>query len=71
MNFQMKVANIMRDPAASDWLKVAITALSRRDPVDAVDDVAILGEICEARLNEVQWDAVYAHDRRRGLSLLP
>ena len=54
MNHQTLVADIMRDPAASDWLKVAITATGRRDPLDALSDVAWLHEICEARVLEVQ-----------------
>jgi len=37
-----RIAAIMHDPAASDWLKRAITTLLGRDPLDAAEDARAL-----------------------------
>lgn len=36
--------------ATSYWLKAAIEATAKRDPVDAARDVDLLRQVCEARL---------------------
>ena len=37
--------DVINDPAASNWLKGAVTALLQRDPVDAMNDSGALAEI--------------------------
>ena len=49
---QVAVA-IMKDPAASDWLKRALTELSNRDPLDACQDVAVLAMVYRMRVKEL------------------
>lgn len=45
---------ILNDPAASNWLKLALVSALERDPVDAAADVevlaAVLRERCDAAL---------------------
>ncbi|MGB8421380.1 hypothetical protein HHL24_35395 [Paraburkholderia sp. RP-4-7] len=48
-------AKICSDPSASYWLKEAIKALLKRDPVDAVNDSEVLAEIMRARLSEIEF----------------
>jgi len=40
-------------PSTSSWLKQAISALERRDPVDALYDVKLLLTICEEKLKRM------------------
>ena len=49
---QVAVA-IMKDPAASDWLKRALTELSNRDPLDARRDIALLSMVYRLRIKEL------------------
>ena len=43
---------ILEDPAASDWLKVALTEALERDPVDALNDALLLAQALDDRLRE-------------------
>jgi len=43
---------VLGDPAASDWLKAAITASLKRDPVDALNDALALAEVLEGHLRD-------------------
>ena len=43
---------ILEDPAASDWLKVALTEAIERDPVDALNDALLLAQALDDRLRE-------------------
>lgn len=45
-------AEILADPAVSDWLKAALTAAAERDPIDALNDALLLAGMLEARLRE-------------------
>lgn len=47
-------ARILVDPSASFWLKSAIEALYKRDPLDAARDAETLATIMQARLSELQ-----------------
>lgn len=40
---------VLNDPAASDWLKSAISELLLRDPVDAAHDTFWLGAMMQER----------------------
>jgi hypothetical protein len=41
---------ILADPAASEWLKVALKSAIERDPVDALNDALVLAATLEGRL---------------------
>jgi len=43
------LVSITADPAASHWLKRAVTELWERDTVDALNDLDILRELLEAK----------------------
>lgn len=43
---------VLGDPAASDWLKAALSASLKRDPVDALNDALALAEVLEGHLRE-------------------
>jgi len=47
------VADVIQDPAASYWLKDALTAALRRDPVDAARDAHVLLGLLEQRVTVV------------------
>ena len=53
------IACVLSDPAVSDWLKAALRAQLRRDPVDAVADAAMLQQLLAVRC-----DAILAADQR-------
>jgi hypothetical protein len=61
------VAAICNDPSASHWLKDALTALLKRDPVDAVNDAELLADIMRSRLSEMEFPPVAHSDVRRHL----
>jgi hypothetical protein len=44
---------ILRDPAASDWLKAALRSALARDPADALNDALLLAGTLEQRLRAV------------------
>jgi hypothetical protein len=48
-----KIPDVLADPAVSDWLKSALIAALRRDPVDALNDALVLAALLDARLREV------------------
>ena len=56
------IADVLSDPAASFWLKAALAAQLRRDPVDASADAAMLHQLLGARCEAVLADAVDAAD---------
>ena len=43
------LVSITADPAASHWLKRAVTELWERDVVDALNDLDVLREVLEAK----------------------
>ena len=45
------IDEILADPTASTWLKLAAAEAVDRDPVDAVDDAEWLAEWLRQRLN--------------------
>jgi hypothetical protein len=47
------VEEVIRDKAASDWLKTALRAALERDPVDALNDALALAAALEGRLRSV------------------
>ena len=47
------IEQVIRDEAASDWLKTALRAALERDPVDALNDALALAAALEGRLRSV------------------
>jgi hypothetical protein len=47
------IEEVIRDEAASDWLKTALRAALERDPVDALNDALALAAALERRLRRV------------------
>ena len=41
------IAQIMADPAASEWLKAALHTALSRDPVDAANDAEVLAKVLD------------------------
>lgn len=44
---------ILNDPAASDWLKLALVSALERDPVDAANDAEVLAAVLRERCDAV------------------
>jgi hypothetical protein len=44
-----EIEQILRDPAASFWLKNALRSALTRDPVDAANDAEVLAELLDRR----------------------
>lgn len=44
---------VLRDPAASFWLKDTLRTALARDPVDAANDAEILAKLLDRRCHEV------------------
>lgn len=42
------IEEVLADPCTSYWLKAAISSLSQRDPVDALNDALVLAALLEA-----------------------
>jgi len=51
-NYAIVRAGIMSSPATSYWLKAAIEALEKRDPLDAASDAGFLFGLMEKRAEE-------------------
>jgi len=44
---------VLRDPAASSWLKSALRSALARDPVDAANDAEILARLLDRRCRSI------------------
>jgi hypothetical protein len=53
MDAQQRANHIAARPETSYWLRDALNALMRRDPVDAAHDARLLAAIMEQRANEI------------------
>ena len=49
MTYEKRMEEILADQSSSDWLKRAVLALDKRDPVDAVHDAELLAMLQERR----------------------
>ena len=47
------VAPILADPAASNWIKVALVSALDRDPVDAANDAEVLARVLASRCQRI------------------
>lgn len=54
-----KTEYVLNSPASSYWLKEAIQALGKRDPVDALRDAELLVTICKEHLQAIPKIAGY------------
>ena len=53
MTYEQHKFQIRTDPSVSYWLKAAIEALDKRDPVDAYNDVQTLAMVLGVRRVEI------------------
>jgi hypothetical protein len=53
--YAAKRDQLLNDPATSYWLKDAIRALEKRDPLDAVRDAEVLHALADARERDVAF----------------
>jgi hypothetical protein len=44
---------VLADPAASHWMKQALSSALRRDPVDAANDAEILAQLLDKHCRDV------------------
>lgn len=58
--YEPEAQAVLRDPAASRWLRTALCAALDRDPVDAMADAERLADVLQQRL-----DRIYAALARR------
>lgn len=47
------VRGVLNDPTASYWLKKQVMEILSRDPVDVLNDLEVLREVAQFRLDEV------------------
>jgi hypothetical protein len=50
---QLEVEEVLADPAASFWLKEALSSALNRDPVDAANDAEVLAQLLDRRCQEI------------------
>lgn len=48
-----EIAAVLRDPAASSWLKTSLCSALSRDPVDAANDAEVLAQLLERRCRDI------------------
>ena len=48
-----EIAAVLRDPAASSWLKTSLCSALSRDPVDAANDAEVLAQLLESRCRDI------------------
>jgi hypothetical protein len=48
-----QIEEVLRDPAASFWLKDALNSALARDPVDAANDAEVLAGLLDRRCRQI------------------
>lgn len=48
-----EIEQVLADPAASFWLKVALNSALDRDPVDAANDAEVLAQLLQQRCQQI------------------
>jgi hypothetical protein len=48
-----RIEDVLRDPAASLWLKIGLRSALERDPVDAANDAEMLARLLDRRSREI------------------
>ena len=49
----LEVEQVVGDPAASLWLKIALSEALTRDPVDAANDAEVLAQVLDQRCRKI------------------
>lgn len=52
MNSEQQIRAVLADPSTSNWVRDALEAALKRDPVDAANDSYILAQMLEKRCKE-------------------
>ncbi len=52
MDWKKEFDRAMADPATHFWVKAILNQALQRDPMDAYFDIALIGVILKARMNE-------------------
>lgn len=50
---KLKLSDVLLSPESSFWIKDAIRALEKRDPVDAANDARLLARLFSDRVEEI------------------
>ena len=53
MTRRLEIEKVLEDPAASLWLKEALSSALDRDPVDAANDAEVLAQLLDRRCQEI------------------
>ena len=53
MNTEFEIEQVLGDPAASFWLKEALSSALDRDPVDSANDADLLAKLLDRRCQEI------------------
>jgi hypothetical protein len=53
MTKQLEIEQVLGDPAASFWLKEALSSALDRDPMDAANDAEVLAQLLDRRCQEI------------------
>jgi len=61
-----RASQLLRDPAASDWLRRSLLEALNRDPVDSASDASVLNEILALRLTSSEREPPSAPKGRNG-----
>ena len=48
-----EIRELLKDPALSHWLRVAMLSALERDPVDAANDAGLLALVLDRRAGEI------------------
>jgi hypothetical protein len=48
-----QIEEVLRDPAASFWLRHALNSALARDPVDAANDAEVLARLLDRRCRQI------------------
>jgi hypothetical protein len=48
-----QIEEVLRDPAASIWLRLALNSALARDPVDAANDAEVLARLLDRRCRRI------------------
>jgi hypothetical protein len=53
MTKHLEIEQVLADPAASFWLKKALSSALDLDPVDAANDAEVLAQLLDRRCREI------------------
>jgi hypothetical protein len=53
MTQRLEIERVLADPAASSWLKEALSSALDRDPVDATNEAEVLAQLLDRGCQEI------------------